>query len=94
MEPLTGKGTFDFVFVRNVLIYFDGPSREQVLKNCYSVMNPGAPLLVGESESLMGTKHPFQYLKPSIFVKAAATTAAPANGAAATGGKRPTPAKA
>lgn len=95
MEPLAGKGTFDFVFVRNVLIYFDAPSREQVLKNCFTVMNPGAPLLVGESESLMGTKHPFQYLKPSIFVKAATPAAAPAAGAAAaTGQKRPTPAKA
>lgn len=98
MEPLAGKGTFDFVFVRNVLIYFDAPSREQVLKNCGTVMHPGAPLLVGESESLMGTKHPFQYLKPSIFVKPATTPATPASGAAATPAaataKKPTPVKA
>jgi chemotaxis protein methyltransferase CheR len=92
MEPLLGKGLFDFVFVRNVLIYFDGKSRERVLANCAQVMQPGAPILVGESESLMGTTHPFTYVKPSIFVKpaagAAAAPSAPATGAAL---RRPTP---
>ena len=95
MDPLLGKGPFDFVFVRNVLIYFDAKSRERVLANCAQVMQPGAPILVGESESLMGTTHPFQYLKPSIFVKPAGAATAPA-GVPATGTapRRPTPARA
>jgi chemotaxis protein methyltransferase CheR len=100
MEPLLGKGLFDFVFVRNVLIYFDGKSRERVLTNCAQVMQTGAPILVGESESLMGTTHPFTYVKPSIFVKpataAGAGPTAPAAGAALrrpTATPAPTPAR-
>lgn len=95
MDPLLGKGLFDFVFVRNVLIYFDAKSRERVLANCAQVMQPGAPILVGESESLMGTTHPFQYLKPSIFAKPAGAATAPAGAPAAAGAtRRPTPARA
>lgn len=69
MEPLPGKRQFDFVFLRNVMIYFDGPSREKVLRHVYAVVPPGGQLIVGESESLLNVKHGFQYVKPSIFVR-------------------------
>ena len=76
MEPLPGKHSFDFVFLRNVMIYFDGESRERVLANVFAVTQPGGHLIVGESESLLSIRHGFQYVKPSIFVKPA-TAAAP-----------------
>jgi len=75
MQPLQGKGLFDFVFLRNVMIYFDGPSREKVLQHAFEVTQPGGMLIVGESESLLGTKHGFQYVKPSIFVRPAGAPA-------------------
>jgi len=91
MEPLTSKCLFDFVFVRNVLICVDGKSRQRVLANCAQVMQPGAPILVGESESLMGTTHPFTCVKPSIFVKpATAAGARPTAPAASPLLRRPT----
>lgn len=77
MEPLAGNRRFDFVFLRNVMIYFDGPSRERVLKNVLDVTVPGGHLIVGESESLLSVKHGFQYVKPSIFVKPVGAPAAP-----------------
>jgi chemotaxis protein methyltransferase CheR len=71
MEPMTAPRPFDFVFLRNVMIYFDGKSRERVLQHVFAVTQPGGTLIVGESESLLSVKHGFQYVKPSIFVKPA-----------------------
>ncbi len=71
MEPLPGNKQFDFIFLRNVMIYFDIPSKERVMKNAFQVMRPGGFLIVGESESLMNVNQPFRYCKPSIFQKPA-----------------------
>jgi chemotaxis protein methyltransferase CheR len=71
IEPLSVPQPFEFVFLRNVMIYFDTPSRERVLQNVFTVMRPGGHLIVGESESLLNTKHGFTYLKPSVFQKPA-----------------------
>lgn len=72
MEPLLGVRQFDFVFLRNVMIYFDGPSKERVMRNAFQVCKPGGYLIVGESESLMNIEQPFRYCKPSIFQRPAA----------------------
>ncbi len=69
MEPLKVSQPFEFIFLRNVMIYFDQPSREKVLQHVFAVAQPGCPLIVGESESLLNTQHGFQYVKPSIFQK-------------------------
>jgi chemotaxis protein methyltransferase CheR len=69
MDPLPGSPQFDFVFVRNVMIYFDIPSKERVLRNTFQVTRPGGYLMVGESESLMNVQQPFRYVKPSVFQK-------------------------
>ncbi len=51
MEPLR-EGVFDLVFVKNVLIYFDGESKQRVVKNIQSVMKPGAMLVTGAAEGI------------------------------------------
>jgi chemotaxis protein methyltransferase CheR len=43
---------FDFVFCRNVLIYFDELSRKAVVDHFYSALNPGGYLFLGHSESV------------------------------------------
>ncbi|MCA8964213.1 MAG: protein-glutamate O-methyltransferase CheR [Planctomycetes bacterium] len=75
MEPLMGARNFDFVFLRNVMIYFDVPSKEKVMRNAHAVTRPGGYLMVGESESLMNLDQPFTYVKPSIFQRKSETTA-------------------
>jgi chemotaxis protein methyltransferase CheR len=42
----------DFVFCRNVLIYFDDISRKAVVDNFYGCLNPGGFLYLGHSESV------------------------------------------
>lgn len=74
MEPMGGK-PFDFVFLRNVMIYFDQQSKGKVLGHAMNAMVPGSYLLVGESESLMNIQHAFAYVKPSVFQKPVASKA-------------------
>jgi chemotaxis protein methyltransferase CheR len=43
---------FDFVFCRNVLIYFDDLSRKAVVDHFYNALNSGGYLFLGHSESV------------------------------------------
>jgi chemotaxis protein methyltransferase CheR len=45
-------GTFDVVFCRNVLIYFDDAVKAKVIKGFHDVLFPKSFLLVGHSESI------------------------------------------
>ena len=71
MDPLPPDRPFDFVFLRNVMIYFDEPSKMKVLNHACNVMHPDGYLVVGESESLLNIKMPFEYVSPSVFHKPA-----------------------
>lgn len=42
----------DFLFCRNVLIYFDDASRKKVVGNFYDSMSPGGYIFLGHSESV------------------------------------------
>lgn len=46
------KRDFDFVFCRNVLIYFDDISRKQVVDHFYISLNKGGYIFLGHSESV------------------------------------------
>lgn len=60
-------GKFDVVFLRNVLIYFEGDIKEQVLARIAKVLNPNGILFVGHSESLHGLSTKFAPVKPAIY---------------------------
>lgn len=46
------KTGFDFIFCRNVLIYFDDDSRKRVLSSLYDALNPGGYVFLGHAESV------------------------------------------
>jgi len=46
------KRDFDFIFCRNVLIYFDDTSTKRVLSSLYDALRPGGYIFVGHSESV------------------------------------------
>lgn len=46
------KRNFDFIFCRNVLIYFSDDSRKQVLSSLYDALVPGGYVFLGHSESV------------------------------------------
>lgn len=60
---------FDFIFCRNVMIYFDRPTQEALINRYYDQLQPGGHLFIGHSESLNGINHRFDYSQPTIYVK-------------------------
>ena len=46
-------GTFDLIFCRNVIIYFDSVAKKKVVESFYQVLRDAGYLLLGHSESLM-----------------------------------------
>jgi chemotaxis protein methyltransferase CheR len=50
-QSMSGRGPFDFVLCRNVLIYFDLPTRKKILSELRGTLAPGGYLLLGASET-------------------------------------------
>jgi chemotaxis protein methyltransferase CheR len=53
-------GKFDVVFLRNVLVYFDGPTKGEVLDRVAQQMNQGGFLVLGATESAVGLSTAFE----------------------------------
>ncbi len=66
-EPYPFKGPFDFIFCRNVMIYFDKKTQEELVNKMASFLGPGGYLFVGHSESLTGLSHKLSYVRPAIY---------------------------
>jgi chemotaxis protein methyltransferase CheR len=60
---------FHVIFCRNVMIYFDRPTQEELVNHLASLLVPGGYLMIGHSESLTGIKHPLKSVKPAIYHK-------------------------
>jgi len=63
------KGKFDFIFCRNVMIYFDKKTQEKIVNRFYNHLEDGGYLFIGHSESLNGVKSPFKYKLPAVYRK-------------------------
>ena len=60
---------FDVIFCRNVMIYFDTPTRQKVVDSLMPALKPAGFFFVGLSESLSGIRHPMSNLIPSSYQK-------------------------
>jgi chemotaxis protein methyltransferase CheR len=60
---------YDLIFLRNVLIYFDNPTKEKIIAQLYDRLLPNAFLFIGHSESLKMIETPLKLVKPSIYQK-------------------------
>jgi len=63
------KNSFDLIFCRNVMIYFDNNTQLQLLKNYSEIMDIGSLLFIGNAESITQEKMPFKLISPSIYKK-------------------------
>ena len=68
MEPIRFRLKFDVIFCRNVMIYFDQPTRDALVRRFWEAMNPGGYLFISHSESL-GQTPVFRLIAPSIYRK-------------------------
>ncbi|MCK5579752.1 MAG: protein-glutamate O-methyltransferase [Candidatus Omnitrophica bacterium] len=64
------KGKFDFIFCRNVMIYFDKETQTKVVDKLIHHLDVGGYLFIGHSESLAGfAKDRLKTLAPATFQK-------------------------
>lgn len=64
-------GTFDVIFLRNVMIYFNGDTKQQVVARVLSLLKPNGYFFIGHSESLHGVTDQVQPVMPSVYRKTA-----------------------
>ncbi len=69
MSPIQFRIPFDVIFCRNVMIYFDQPTKDALIGRFHQVTNPGGYLLIGHSETLNKENCPYQYLMPATYQK-------------------------
>ncbi len=60
---------FDIIFCRNVIIYFDGKTKDRVIEKLVSKLKPGGFLFLGHSESAIGLNLPIKSIQPTIYQK-------------------------
>jgi len=61
------KHSYDIIFCRNVLIYFDKQTQEKVLRKFCEHLKPGGLLFLGHSESTMGMNVPLRQIQPTVY---------------------------
>jgi chemotaxis protein methyltransferase CheR len=69
MDPWPMKGLFQVIFCRNVMIYFDKPTQQELINRFWDYLEPGGHLFVGHSEGLSSVKHRFRYVRPAVYQK-------------------------
>ena len=63
------KCKYDVIFCRNVMIYFDNPTKQKLSKRLYESLKPGGYLIIGMSENLSNLETTFERVKPSVYRK-------------------------
>jgi chemotaxis protein methyltransferase CheR len=65
--PFSFTAPYHVIFCRNVMIYFDRPTQEELVAKLAGQLVPGGYLLVGHSESLTSIRHPLTLVAPAIY---------------------------
>lgn len=68
-ESYPFRGRFNLIFCRNVMIYFDTPTRKALVERFHRYTEPGGYLFIGHSESLGRSNCPYTYLRPAVYRK-------------------------
>lgn len=68
-EAYPFQGPFDFVFCRNVLIYFERDTQQCLVKRFHRYLSLEGHLFLGHAESITAGQQDFEYVKPTIYRK-------------------------
>jgi chemotaxis protein methyltransferase CheR len=69
IERFSWRRQFSVIFCRNVMIYFDQQTQEQVVRKLADCLEPGGYLFVGHAESLSRVAHTLEYVQPAVYRK-------------------------
>jgi chemotaxis protein methyltransferase CheR len=72
LDTYLSLGRFDIVFCRNVLIYFSGERKADILRRIHGTLRPGGYLILGASEGLtdIGQQYQMVQCNPGIIYQA------------------------
>ncbi|WP_082190356.1 CheR family methyltransferase [Frateuria defendens] len=65
------QGPFDAIFCRNVVIYFDQPTKQRLFARYADLLSPGGYLFLGHSESMLGLSDAFELIGRTVYRKRA-----------------------
>lgn len=68
MDPIQFKRKFDVIFCRNVMIYFDQPTKDALVRRFYNATLPGGYFLISYSENLSANT-PYARIAPATYQK-------------------------
>ena len=68
-KTLPFKKKFDCIWCRNVMIYFDAPTKHELVNRMYDSTVNGGYLLIGHSETLDRNQTKWKYVKPAVYRK-------------------------
>lgn len=68
-EPIEFERRFDYIFCRNVMIYFDVAARDRVMANLVRNLGMGGLLFVGHTEALLDIPAELRKTAQSVFRK-------------------------
>ncbi|MFA9380524.1 MAG: protein-glutamate O-methyltransferase CheR [Acetanaerobacterium sp.] len=60
---------FDIVLCRNVMIYFDMPTKQALIDKFHSVTKPGGHLFIGHAETITRETSKYKYVMPAVYLK-------------------------
>ncbi len=63
------KSPFDFIFCRNVMIYFDPETQSKLTSKFYDCLPKDGYLFIGHSETLSRSNTSFKYIQPAVYRK-------------------------
>lgn len=69
MDPFPFRRKMHVIFLRNVMIYFDDPTKAELIRKVYDTLEPGGYLFIGRTETLDRGTTPLTIVKPSIYRK-------------------------
>jgi len=69
MDTIAFKKPFDIIFCRNVMIYFDKETTNQLIARFYNATAEGGYLFIGHSETIDRANSQYKYLQPSVYQK-------------------------
>jgi len=68
-DSYPADGSFDAIFCRNVLIYFDLASKNKVVERLTRCLRPRGLLFLGQAENLNGMNSELKSLAPSVYIR-------------------------
>ena len=69
MSPFYSAPTYDIIFCRNVLIYFQDRERALLIQKLTDALLPGGYLMIGHTESLISIPNRLRYVQPAVYRK-------------------------